>query len=191
MIRQALVAFFLKRPRSCLRAYQSALPLIPQVSPLLQGRVYVGLAEVCSRLTGESEAQHFLELGREISPSRSEDDPSYSFTHFSHTSTSTYEGLIYLNLQQHSQAEQSFERINRMISTGAVPNRLELLVHQTMLARDQGELEQTASLIQTALPIARALGSQLRADQLYEIYESILGKWGGEPSVKELGELFR
>ncbi|HEX7736760.1 MAG TPA: helix-turn-helix transcriptional regulator [Ktedonobacteraceae bacterium] len=190
LIRQALVSFFLKRSRPCLQAYQSALQLASQASPLLRGRVYVGLAEAYSQREQEDEARRCLELGLEIFPQKSEDDPGYSYTHFTHTSISTYEGLMYLNLHQHAECEQALARIDRMISTDAVPNRLELLVHQAMLAGSQGELEQTSALIKAALPMAQTLGSQLRSDQIYEVYESLLGKWGKEPVVKELRELF-
>jgi tetratricopeptide (TPR) repeat protein len=191
LIRQALVSYFLKRPRPCLQAYQSALQLASQASPLLQGRVYVGLAEVYSRYAQENEAKRYLEMAQETFPQTVEDDPSYSYTHFTYTSASTYEGLMYMNLHQPEQSEQAFSRIDRMISTDAVPNRLELLVHQAMLTCSQGELERTTSLIKSAAPMAHTLGSQLRANQIYEIYEHMLGKWGNEPTVKELDELFR
>lgn len=191
LIRQALVAFFLKRPCPCLHAYQSALQLAPQASPLLQGRVYAGLAEVWSKHGQESEARHFLEMAQKTFPQTVEDDPSYTYTHFTHTSVSTYEGLMHLNLRQLAQSEQAFARIDRLISTDAVPNRLELLVHQAMVACSQGELEQTGKLIEAAIPMSAILGSQLRADQIYEIYERMVSKWGDEPVVKELEELFR
>ncbi len=190
LIRQALVSFFLKRSRPCLQAYQSALQLVSQASPLLRSRVCAGLAEVCSRRAQEHEARHFLEMAQQTFPSVAEDDPSYTYTHFTYTSVSTYEGLMYLNLRQPDQSEQAFARIDRMISTDAVPNRLELMVHQAMVACSQGELERTGKLIELAVPMAGTLGSQLRADQIYEVYESMLGKWGDEPVVEELEDLF-
>lgn len=190
LIRQGLVSFFLKRSRPCLQAYQSALQLSPQASPLLQGRVYAGLAEAWSRHGQEGEARHFLDMARETFPQIVEDDPVYCYTHFTYTSISTYEGLTYLNLHQHTPSEQAFARIDRMISTDAVPNRLELMVHQAMLACSQGDLEQTGKLIETVVPMAHTLGSQLRADQIYEVYESMLGKWGNEPAVRALEAVF-
>ncbi len=191
LIRLALVSYFLKRARPCLQAYQSALQLAPQASPLLQGRVYAGLAEAYSRRGQENEARHFLEMAQATFPQVAEDDPCYIYTHFTYTSVSTYEGLMYLNLRQPVQSEQAFARIDRLISTDAVPNRLELIVHQAMLACSQGELDRTGQLIATAVPMAHTLGSQLRSDQIYEVYEHMLGKWGHEPLVKELEELFR
>ncbi|HEY0756609.1 MAG TPA: helix-turn-helix transcriptional regulator [Ktedonobacteraceae bacterium] len=191
LIRQALVSFFLKRSRSYLQTYQSALHLASPASPLLRSRVYVGLAEAYSQHAQENEAKHWLELAQETFPEKVEDDPAYCYTHFTYTSISTYEGLMFLNLQQLLKSETAFARIAQMISTDAVPNRLELSVHQAMLTCSQDEMEQTGKLIEVALPMAHALGSQLRSDQIYEVYERMLGKWGHEPLVKDLGERFR
>jgi transcriptional regulator with XRE-family HTH domain len=190
-VRQALVAFYLKRPRQCLQAYQSALQLTPQTSPLLQGRTYIGLAEAHSKLGQEHEAKHFLGLAYTTFPQRAEEDPHYTYTHFSFTSVSTLEGVMHLNLNQPDQAWQAFERIDRAVSREVVPTRLEVTVNQAATACSLGELEQTSQLIRTAVPMAKKLSSQLRVGQAYEVYERMLVKWGDEPSVQELEEVFR
>ncbi len=190
-VRQALVAFYLKRPRQCLQAYQSALQLAPQTSPLLQGRTYIGLAEAHSKLGQEHEAKHFLGLAYTTFPQRAEEDPHYTYTHFSFTSVSTLEGVMHLNLNRPDQAWQAFERIDRAVSREAVPNRLEVTVNQAATACSLGELEQTSQLIRIAVPMAKKLSSQLRVDQAYEVYERMLVKWGDEPSMRELEEVFR
>jgi transcriptional regulator with XRE-family HTH domain len=190
-IRQALVYFYLKRPRQRLQAYQNALLLAPSTSPLLQGRTYVGMVEVCSKLGQESEARHFLELARQTFPQRAEDDPNYSYTHFSTTSLSAFEGMMYLNLDQPDKAWQSFQHIDRLVPADPVPNRLELTVNQAAATCALGELEQTCQYLGIAVPMARELGSHLRIDTAYEIYERMVDKWGDERPVKELEELFR
>lgn len=189
-IRCALVYFYLKRDHLRLRAYQQALELAPQISPLLQGRICIGLAEVHSKLGQEDQARHFLDLARATFPLTAEDDPCYPWTHFSLTSLSTFEGLMYLNLGQPAQARETFERIDRSVSRNAVPNRLGLLVHQAFTFCALGEMDQTCALIERTLPMARALGSQLCADQAYEVYEKMLTKWGHEQRVMNLEELF-
>jgi tetratricopeptide (TPR) repeat protein len=190
-IRQALVAFYLKRPRQRLQSYQSALQLAPQSTLLLQGRTYIGLAEAYSKLGQEYEAQHFLELAHATFPQNAEDDPHYAYTHFTFTSVSTFEGVMHLNLNHPDQAQSAFERIDRAISRDAVPNRLELTVNQASTACSLGELEQACTLITSAVPMAQKLSSQLRVDQAYEVYELMLTKWGDEPEVRDLGEVFR
>jgi transcriptional regulator with XRE-family HTH domain/tetratricopeptide (TPR) repeat protein len=190
-IRCALVQFYLKRERPRLHAYQHALQLVSQTSPLLQGRTYIGMAEIFSKLSQEDEARRFLELAQTTFPLKAEEDPNYAYTHFTFTSISTFEGLMHLNLNQPEQAQQAFERIDRSISREVVPNRLELIVHLAFTSCALGELEQTSKLIEMAVPMAHSLGSQLRADQAYEVYEQVLSKWGDEQMIKDLEELFR
>lgn len=189
-VRLAQVGFYLKRPRQCLQAYQDALQLAPQASPLLQGRTYIGLAEVYSRLNQETEAWRFLELAHQTFPQRGEDDPNYFYTHFSCLAVSPFEGMMHLNFAQPERAWQAFERVDQAISLDPVPQRLELTVRQATAACALGELEQTCQLLQTAVPLAHTLGSRLRVDESYEVYEHMQEKWGDEACVQELDELF-
>ncbi len=188
-IRQAQVCLYLKRSRPRLQAYQNALQLAPSTSPLLQGRVYIGLVEVYSKLGQENEARHFLRLAQEIFPARAEDDPNYAYTHFS--SASTFEGMMYLNLGQPEQATRVFARIDRLVPAGPVPLRLELTVRQAAATCALGELEQTCQYLKTAVALGHDLGSQLRVDESYEVYERLLDSHGNERTVRALGELFR
>jgi len=72
-----------------------------------------------------------------------------------------------------------------------VPERVELTVNQAMTSVALGELDLSCGYVETAVTSASALGSQLRVNEAYEIYESMLDKWGNEARVKALGELFR
>ncbi len=190
-IRQALVCFYMKRPRQRLQAYQGALQLAPQSSPLLQGRTYIGLAEVSSKLGDEHEAWRFLELARQVFPERAEDDPNFAYTHFSLASLAGLEGMMHLNLEQPERAWQVFARAERVEPVGTVPTRLEIIVRQAATSCALGELEQTCHYLRAAVPMARELGSHLRVDESYEVYERMLDTWGEEPRVRELEELFR
>lgn len=190
-VRQALVHFYMKRPRQRLQAYQHALQLAPCSSPLLQGRTYIGLAEVLSRLGDEHESWRFLELAQQAFPARAEDDPNFAYTHFSQTSLAGLEGIMHLNLNQPEPALRAFERVEHVVPMGTVPTRLELTVRQAAASFALGELEQTCHCLRIAIPMARDLGSYLRVDESYEIYERMLEIWGEEPRVRELDELFR
>src|SRR5579883_3130472 len=190
-IRRALVCLYMKRPRQRLQAYQGALQLAAQSSPLLQGRTYLGLAEVSSKLGDEHESWRFLELAQQVFPEHPEDDPNFAYTHFSLTSLASLEGMMHLNLGQPERARQAFSRAERLVPLETVPTRLELTVRQAATSCALGELEQTCHYLRTAVPMARELGSYLRVDESYEIYERLLDTWGGEPRVRELDELFR
>lgn len=190
-IRQALVYFYVKRPRQRLQSYQQALQLAPHSSPLLQGRTYVGLAEVLSKLGDEHEARRFLQLAHQTFPVRAEEDPHFAYTHFSLTSLADLEGIMYLNLDQPELAWRAFGRAERIVPVGAAPVRLELTVRQAAAGYALGELEETCRCLRAAIPMARELGSYLRIDEAYEVYERMLDSWGEEPRVRELDELFR
>jgi len=190
-IRQALVYFYVRRPRQRLQSYQQALQLAPHSSPLLRGRTYIGLAEVLSKLGDEHEARRFLELAHQAFPVRAEEDPNFAYTHFSLTSLADFEGIMYLNLEQPELAWQAFGRAERIVPMGTAPVRLELTVRQAAAACALGELEEVCRCLRAAIPMARELGSYLRVDEAYEVYERMLETWGEEPRVRELDELFR
>ncbi|HEU5383654.1 MAG TPA: helix-turn-helix transcriptional regulator [Ktedonobacteraceae bacterium] len=190
LIRQALVCFYLKHARLRLQTYQKALHLFPQASPLLRGRVCIGLTEVCSALSQEGEAHSFLELAQEAFPTHAEDDPNYTYTHFSNAVVTLFEGMMYLNLNQPEATWRTFAHLDHTLSADLVPDRLELTVRQAAAACAMGEPDLTCHYLETAVSMAHGLGSQLRVDESYEIYERLLARWENEPAVKALEELF-
>jgi hypothetical protein len=83
LIRKALVYFYLKRPGQRLWAYQEAAHYSRQVSPLLEGRVSIGLAEAYSDLAQqnkdfESEAWQALDLAHKTFPDHPQEDHLYT-----------------------------------------------------------------------------------------------------------------
>ncbi len=64
-------------------------------------------------------------------------------------------------------------------------------MNQAMTSVALGELDLSCGYVETAVTSASALGSQLRVNEAYEIYESMLDKWGNETRVRALSELFR
>jgi tetratricopeptide (TPR) repeat protein len=190
LIRQGQVYFYLKRPRQRLMAYEQARQISKASSPLLQGRVYIGLTEVHSDLKHETQAKQFLDLAHVTFPARYEEDPNFAYTHFNAWSLSGFEGVAYLNLQQAGQAWDAFERVAETVPQTPVPNRVELNVRQASASVALGDLEQSCAYVQQALMSALAAGNQLRCTEIYGIYDDMQQKWGNEPRVKELEPLF-
>ncbi|HLQ28613.1 MAG TPA: helix-turn-helix transcriptional regulator [Ktedonobacteraceae bacterium] len=193
LIRKALVYLYLKRPSQRLWAYQEAMQYRSNVSPLLQGRVYMGLAETHSALAclepaHENEALQFLDLMHKTFPSHPKEDPNFNYTYFSRTTQ--YEGLIYLNLNQPGKAWEILAQTDKDMSTLIVPDRVELTVHQTNVLLAMDNLEQSTTYLELAVASAKALGSQLRYYQSYDIYQQMLVKWPHEQQLKELTDLF-
>ena len=189
LVRQAAVYLYLKHPIPRLQAYQRALELSANTSPLLQGRIYAGLTEVHSSLGHEYDAQRFLELAHTTFPESYETDPNFSYTHFNHWSITALEGLTCLNLNQPEQAWDAFAKIDQRIPTSPVPNRVELTVRQADTAVALSDRDQACTYIEAARNSALALGNQLRYDEVHKLYDTMLTKWPNEPSVKALQEL--
>jgi tetratricopeptide (TPR) repeat protein len=191
LIRQAQVYLYLKRPQQRLLVYQQAMQYANHISPLLQGRIYIGLTEVHSKLNHRREAEHFLDTAHRTFPANFEEDPNFSYTHFNLWSLTALEGLMYVNLDQPQRAWVAFEHIDITLPEETVPNRVELLVRQAGTSFALGDLEQTSIYTRRALSAAAAAGNQLRRDEVNQIYERMQMKWGHEPEVKDLAELFK
>src|SRR5260370_3142699 len=194
LIRKALVYFYLKRPGQRLWAYQEAAHYSQHVSPLLDSRVSRGLAEAYSDLAQhnedfESEAWQALDLARKTFPDHPQEDPNFTYTHFKFPQG--YEGLIYLNLNQPGKAWKALAEIDEATPALIIPDRVELTVRQARASVALGNLDQSEDYLQSAVASAKALGSQLRRSESYDIYQQMQKKWPNEQRVKELADLFR
>jgi len=196
LIRKALVYLYLKRPEQRLWAYQEASQYIGKVSPLLRGRVYMGLAEVHSELArfhGDSEHPHdalsFLEQTHRIFPDHPQDDPNFSYTHFK--LPQGYAGLVHLNLNEPGKAWDLLTEIDRTIPVSIVPDRVEHTIRQAKTLIRLGDLKQGGLYLESAVNSANTLGSPLRYRESFDIYQEMLAKWPNERYVKnDLAELF-
>lgn len=190
LIRQALVYFYLKRPLQRLRAYERALHYSQKASPLLQGRVHVGLSETYSCLRQERDANHHLAFAYKTFPACCEDDIAFPYTHFSKGSLLGIEGNMYLNLGQPDKAWANFSQMDKALPKTLVPDRLELTVRQALASCKLGDRDQSCTYLTIATRSALTTGNQLRYDETYSIYEQLLQQWGNEKCVRELAELF-
>ncbi len=190
LARRAYVYSCMHRHMPKLLAYQEALHLCNPCSPLLHGYIYAGLAETYADRRDEARAHEFLQRAREHYPDRPEDDPVYPYTHFRWATFDTLTGKIYLHLHQPRQAWKAFATVEQLVPIDEEPNRVALLVNQATTALALEQLEQSCTLLTTAAKAARALGSDLHYDEASIVYEQMQEKWGQEPPVKALADLF-
>lgn len=191
LIRQAQVHLYLRHPRLRLQAYTRAAQYIDHTSPLLQGRVYSGLAETHGKLGQEREARQFLDLAHKTFPENYAADPNFSYTHFNHWSLFSFEGMMFLHLKQPGKAWETFSQVDKTIPTGAIPNRVELTVRQAEAALALGDRDQTCACVASTVAAARTMGNQLRITEAYKVYEDMQIKWGNEQQLKGLEDLFQ
>jgi transcriptional regulator with XRE-family HTH domain len=190
LIRQAQVLLYLKQPRLRLRIYQQALQMVAQVSPLLRGRIYAGLAETYSKLGEEQAAQQALDMTHTCFPDSYTNDPVYPYSHFDRWSISSFEGMTRLHLRQPEQAWNLYSWMDKQVPDQPVPMRLELLRRQAETAYVMDDCEMTCIYVIKAATAARSVGNDLRLNEVYNVYEKMQGKWGHERQVKTLEELF-
>ncbi|MDQ2887510.1 MAG: helix-turn-helix domain-containing protein, partial [Chloroflexota bacterium] len=188
--RKAYVYFSLHRDRQRLQTYQEALSHCTACSPLLKGYIYAGLAETHASLQNEAMAQEFLKRAQKSYPDQPEEDPVYSYTHFRWPTFYNFSGQVHLHLNHPKEAWEAFSTVDRLVPTNEEPYRVELTVYKAATALALQDLEQSCALLAEAVQAARALGSALRYDEAYLIYERMLEQWGQEPRVKALADLF-
>ncbi|MEO9029371.1 MAG: BTAD domain-containing putative transcriptional regulator, partial [Ktedonobacteraceae bacterium] len=189
LIRKALVYFYLKRPEQKLQAYEKALQYEMLVSPLLRGRVYMGLVEAHGNFGHEYEAKHFLDLCHKALPTFAKDDPSFAYTHFSGYSRN-YEGLLYLDLHQPQKAWEILAPLDQALPLGITFERVEFSVRQTKILIALEDLKQSCVSIETSISSAVSLGSHLRCEETRDLYYQMQAKWPNERQVQELADLF-
>ncbi len=190
LIRQAQVHFYLQRTSPRLQAYEQALQYSDNVSPLLRGRVYIGLTETYSQLGQEQEALRFLSLAHKVFPTQCDADPGFAYTHFNRWSLTSFEGQMYLNLGQHGRAWELIEHMDKTVPKALVPNRVELAVRQAAASVGLGDLEQSCSYVEAALHASIEVGNQLRYNEVCIIYETLRDKWKNESRIHNLAAFF-
>jgi tetratricopeptide (TPR) repeat protein len=189
LIRRALVYRYLKWFKPMLETYQEADQYSKSISPLLEGRLYTGLAEACSNFEREYDAQHFLELAYTTFPENPKDDPNFSYTHFK--LPQGFEVVMYLNLKQAEKAWEVLAKIETSVPMTVVPDRVELSIDQARASLLLGDLKQSCKYVEFAATSASALGSHLRYNEAYRLYQQMQIKWPREQQVKALAGHFQ
>ena len=179
-------------PLLVLQTYQEALPCVPQVSPLLQSRIYLGLALAYAQCYQQREAESYLGLAQETFPNSPEADPSFLYADCGRSSLYHYGGLIALAFGQPQKAWDIFEEVHFLPSSSAIPERtrLEIINCQAEAAVEQQDLALACTHIQTGVKGASELKSTKRLGDVHRIYQKMAQVWPYESQVKQLEELF-
>lgn len=194
LIQRALIYFYRNQPAYELKAYEEALPLLKDVTPLLQGRVYTGLAEVYALRGNEQEALRYMGLAHEHYPAHPEQDPAFPYGR--HTHFALYvrgEGLVYLNLKKPKDALKSFTYVENNIlkQKAMIVPRVELSFHQAAAQVALGDLQQSCVHLEHVAISAKDLGLRLWFNRAFDVYQHLPEKWYSEMAVKELEAHFQ
>ncbi|SRR6266487_1336213 len=192
LIRQGVTFLNRKRPHQTLDAYQQALPLVDRASPLMQTRLYAGLAEVQGKLQLEQDALRSIGLVHDSFPGDAQRDPAVVYIHFPYASVFLHEGLALLDLHQPGQAAKALEHVDGLYPKMEISerSRIDLLNQQARAAGQLRDLEGFSSYIEEAVTSARALGSELRLSEAWDTFAGMRDQWKYEPRLQSLGSLF-
>lgn len=179
-------------PRKTLQIYQEALPLVDQVSPLLQSRTYLGLALAYAQCGQKQESLYHLDLAEDTFPEHPQDDPAFAYADCGPSSLNHYGGLIRLEFDQPKAAWETFASVGALTSKIVIPKRtlIEINNCQAEAALAERSLELACHHVQVGVTGAHELKSEKRFDDACTIYKQMRLVWPHEPQVKALAGLF-
>lgn len=172
-----------------LQTYLSALPRMKDISPLLQARVYMGLAVAHAHIDQGQDAFTYLGLALNAYPNHPEADSCFSYADFDRSQMFLWESIARTQLGQTQQALDVLSQIEQHIVTMPERIRIEIINQRAKTAMLAGDLEQGVTHVKTGLLGAKALGSQRCYNEAYENFQQMRLLWPQEKRVTELGEL--
>jgi transcriptional regulator with XRE-family HTH domain len=193
LIRKADVYFWQKYTAYSLKAYEEALPLLNDVTPLLRGRVYAGLAGTYA-LHNEQQALMYMKLAQQHYPTHPEQDSAFPYTRHSHYSLYVVgDGLVYLNLSQHKEAMQAFTRVEKDVlkQKAMTIQRITLSCYKAQASALANDMEQSCAHLGAAALSAKTVGSRLLYNRAFYVYQHLPKAWYSEMAVKELEAHFQ
>lgn len=195
LISLANLGFHRKLSTAALRAYEHAVSLLDRnVTPLLKGRTYAGIAEVYAMCGQFQEAMRAMGLAYEHYPMKPEDDPAYPYLRASRYSLYVFgDAQSRLFLKQPKEADKALIAMQKETNDPQIEpvTKLDLLYYQAEVQIQQGELEPSSTILTEAATLAKDLGSRLYFNKLAIDYRELQTQWPREPLVLALEEAFQ
>ncbi|SEN20766.1 helix-turn-helix domain-containing protein [Lihuaxuella thermophila] len=187
--------FIRKHSKRALQAYKHAVSLLGNnVTPLLKGRTYAGIAEVYAMRGQFQESMRAMGLAYEHFPMKPENDPAYPYLRASRYALYVFgDAQSRLLLGQPKEADKALIAMQKETNDPEIEpiTRLDMLYYQAHVQIQQGELEQSTAILTEAAELAKDLGSRLYFNKLITIYNKLYIKWPREKPVVALEEVFQ
>jgi tetratricopeptide (TPR) repeat protein len=191
----ANLGFHRKLSTAALQAYKHAVSLLSEnVTPLLKGRTYAGMAEVYAMRGQFQEAMQAMGLAYEHYPLKPEDDPAYPYLRASRYSLYVFgDAQSRLFLGQPKEADKALIAMQKETNAPQIQPiaKVDMLYYQAEIQIQQAELEASGVLLTEAATLAKHLGSRLYFDKLAISYHRLQAQWPKEPLVVALEEVFQ
>lgn len=175
-----------------LHTYQeaAALPHFGQASPLIQGRIYAGLAGAHAYCLQEQEALAALGHAKEIWPASAVDDPAYHFAYTSDNTLALWSGLALKHTGRSLEAAQAFLEYAPLQPMPGLyeTNRADFLNYVASVGLRQHDLDMATLYIDAAATVAWSIDHQQRQAEIRDTLRGMQLLWPREPQVKQLQE---
>jgi transcriptional regulator with XRE-family HTH domain len=195
LISLANIGFHRKLSTAALHSYKQAVSLLSdQVTPLVKGRAYAGLAEVYAMRQDLQGSMRAMGLAYEHYPLKPEEDPAYPYLR-----ASRYSLYVFGDVQSRLFLGQPKEADKALIAMQQETNdpqfepitRLDMLYYQADVHIQQGELEPGSAILSEAALLAKDLGSRLYFNKLALSYHQLQMQWPKEPTISTLEDVFQ
>ncbi len=182
---------YLRRHTQILETYQEALQYVKDVTSLLRGRIYSGLASAQAVLGQKQDALRHIALAYEEFPEYPENDIGFLYTYTTHYILHFNEACAYLDFKQPQQAWDALVQAATFVPNEVSPRGLELQNYRVIISIAKGDLDQSCTHFEKMVASGLALNSDLHQNEAHIAYEKMQLKWPHEKRVKELEDLLR
>lgn len=194
LIGAANIGFHRKLSTAALHSYKRAISLFDkEVTPLLKGRTFAGLAEVYAMRKDLQGSMRAMGQAYEVYPDHPEHDPAYPCIRASRYSLYVFGDVqSRLFLGQPKEAEKALMTMERETSSAVDPlTHLDTLYYRADVKVQQGALETSSALLTEGATLAKSLGSKLYFNKLAMSYHHLQSQWPSEPLVTTLEDVFQ
>jgi tetratricopeptide (TPR) repeat protein len=192
LIRLAVTYDYTHRPRKALETYQVSMQYMGQLTPLLGGRLYAGLAGKSANCAERQDALRYLVLAHETFPEHPEEDPYAFLPGTGRCQLLLWDGLTHKHLGQYEEAWQAFVQVGALQpSPGLLERRrMEFLTYAAEAAVGLRDMERCLLYLETAGKGSLQLGHEQRYAEACEVYRLARTVWPQEGEVMKLQDLF-
>jgi tetratricopeptide (TPR) repeat protein len=193
LIRLAVTYDLGNRPRKALETYQLAHASIrDDLSPLVRGRLYAGLAAKSANCGEKQEALAYLGLAHETFPPHPEEALYAFLPSLGRYDLLFYDGLTQKHLGRYEEAWKRFVQLGQLHSRSGLPERtrVEFLTYAAETAVALRDMERCMLYLETAGKDSLQLGHDQRYAEACEVYKLARTVWPQEAKVVKLQDLF-
>jgi tetratricopeptide (TPR) repeat protein len=164
---------------------------VKDVTPLLRGRIYSGLASAQAVLGQKQDALRHIGLAYEEFPERPENDRGFLYTYTTHYILHFNEACAYLDFKQPQQAWDALAQAATFVPNEVSPRGLELQNYRVIISIAKGDMDQSCTHFEKMVASGLALNSDLHQNEAHTAYEKMQLKWPHEKRVSDLEDLLR